>query len=366
MFALANNPCNAGQPYYACNQCRSWYCWGDELGNFTPPAANISNRFSIPPLTLKNNIVVSSDDISDDENINPNNMIFIIDKIMEPGKIVDLDQAMNSLQINSTLNNWLVMFPKNVHVLMRIQRHQTIFYRNNLMHQLVTYQNVPDLLIRQEVSLVQVDAANLLDVSSHLTQVIQTSTLYCGDILLQVVVEEDSVQYIPEQDVIFKEEFMYWNKPIVSFYEGLGYVFPMEKYHSTPAHPVHNQGFEIVQHNHHVISKYFIEFYESLKSNEVLDCNVQQELYEHPEHFINSEGDIIWKDGQHQYMHHKFNCLHSFVRYPHNSDIPMQCIWNELMDARWRRNSVEMSLILTAEDITSLDKTITKKNNNRL
>ncbi|KAI9570066.1 hypothetical protein HD554DRAFT_2037730 [Boletus coccyginus] len=186
------------------------------------PLINISDEFLIPPLTLENNTV--------DKNVNPNDMVFIIDKIMESSEIVDLDQAMNPLQIDLTLNNWLVMFPKNV---------------------------------------------------------VQIPTLYHGDLLPQVIVKESPVQYILEQDIIFKE--------------GLGYAFPMEKYHSTPAHPVHNQGFKIVQHDCHVFNKYFIKFYESLKPNEVLDHNILQEIYENPEHFINLEGDVIWKDGGNEY-----------------------------------------------------------------
>ncbi|KAI9566087.1 hypothetical protein HD554DRAFT_2174775 [Boletus coccyginus] len=228
---------------------------------------DISDGFSIPPLMIENNTVISSDNITVDENIDPNDMVFIIDEVMEPGEIVDLDQAMNPLQIDPTLNNWLVMFPKDVPTPTRIQKHQTISYRDNHMHHLISYENVPDLLIRPEVLLVWVDVVNPLDISSRFTQVIQIPTLYQGDLLLQVIVEEGPVRYILEQDVIFKEELIYWNEPIASFYEGLGYAFPMEKYHSTPAHPVHNQGFKIVQCDHHAFSKYFIEFYELLKLN---------------------------------------------------------------------------------------------------
>ncbi|KAI9568076.1 hypothetical protein HD554DRAFT_2172804 [Boletus coccyginus] len=94
------------------------------------PLTNISDRFSTPPLMLENNTVITSVN----KNINPNNMVFIINEIMEPDEIIDLDQAMNPLQIDLTLNNWLVMFPKNVFVPTRIQRHQTVSYRDNLMH----------------------------------------------------------------------------------------------------------------------------------------------------------------------------------------------------------------------------------------
>ncbi|KAI9457285.1 hypothetical protein HD554DRAFT_2177770 [Boletus coccyginus] len=157
------------------------------------PLTNISNGFSIPSLLLENNTVVSSNDIAVDKNVDSNDMVFIIDEIMESGEIIDLDQAMNLLQIDLTLNNRLVMSPKDVHAPMRIQRHQTISYRNNQMHQIILYKNIPDLLIRLEVPLVRINARNPLDISSHLAQIVQIPTLYHDDLLPQVVVEEGPV-----------------------------------------------------------------------------------------------------------------------------------------------------------------------------
>ncbi|KAI9462063.1 hypothetical protein HD554DRAFT_2176038 [Boletus coccyginus] len=61
------------------------------------PLTNISDRSSIPSLLLEKDTVVLSDDVAVNENIDPNDMVFVIDEIMEPGEILDLDAVMNPL-----------------------------------------------------------------------------------------------------------------------------------------------------------------------------------------------------------------------------------------------------------------------------
>ena len=43
----------------------------------------------------------------------------------------------------------------------------------------------------------------------------------------------------------FIDGFSYWNEPLASVYEGLGFAFPVQSYHDTLQIPVHHQGFEV-------------------------------------------------------------------------------------------------------------------------
>ena len=81
--------------------------------------------------------------------------------------------------------------------------------------------------------------------------------------------------------------FSYWNEPLASVYEGLGYAFPMQQYHDTMQIPVHHQGFEILHHNYFAFTTRFCELVNHQNPNEFWDYIIN------PTNLDPLEGDVI-------------------------------------------------------------------------
>ena len=123
--------------------------------------------------------------------------------------------------------------------------------------------------------------------------------------------------------------------------EGAGLAFPVQSYHQTPQIPVHHQGFEIFVRNSTTFNQSVIDIWNATVPNDTINPFVVKIYVKYPGMHEHLEGDIIRQPGENEYLyaHHHHTRLapygneNQFVV----SDILPQYLWNELMDAQWRR-----------------------------
>ncbi|KAF8546550.1 hypothetical protein OG21DRAFT_1527756, partial [Imleria badia] len=117
-------------------------------------------------------------------------------------------------------------------------------------------------------------------------------------------------------------------------------AFPVASYYETPQIPTHFQGFEIIRHTIHLFTKLFVDTWNTLPPNDIIDPTVVDIYLIWPGSLKESEGDVVRKsDGKYAYLHHRCQRLSPYGGQNQHavSDIIPRSIWNKIMDACWRR-----------------------------
>ena len=148
---------------------------------------------------------------------------------------------------------------------------------------------------------------------------------------------------VPDTDILFAtwthtwiDGFSYWNEPLASVYEGLGYAFTVQWYHDTMQVPVHHQGFEILRHDHFTFTTRFCELVNHQNPNKVLDNTIVRDYIIDPTNLDPLEGDVIRHfnifSGEWDFV-----LIHQTTKPLDGlEEILTQQFWNQMIDAWWR------------------------------
>ncbi|KAF8546274.1 hypothetical protein OG21DRAFT_1491404 [Imleria badia] len=201
------------------------------------------------------------------------------------------------------------------------------------------YRNIPSLLIDKKVPLAgDTLPCQMLEISSRLAHFIRIENVYQGpDVLIEDWNLPMDTYYSGHHTTI--QGLSYWDEPLALVYGGTGLAFLVASYHETPQIPTHFQGFEIIHHTIHPLTKLFVDTWNTLPPNDVIDPAVIDIYLIWPGSLKESEGDVVRKpEGEYAYLHHCHQRLAPYGgRNQHAvSDIILRRVWNEIMDARWR------------------------------
>jgi hypothetical protein len=114
--------------------------------------------------------------------------------------------------------------------------------------ELVLKKNIPLYLLQAKVHLFgcpDLRASEHVHFSRRLSHPVSIPLNYVGE---DIYVPELRETFLNNSS-IFVDGFAYYDEPLASTYEGLGFAFPVQSYHDTMQVPTHNQGYEILRRN---------------------------------------------------------------------------------------------------------------------
>jgi hypothetical protein len=204
--------------------------------------------------------------------------------------------------------------------------------------ELVLKKNVPLYLLQANVHLFgrpDLRASEHIHFSRRLSHPVSIPLNYVGEDI-----------YVPELRETFRKNsstfvdgFAYYDEPLASTYEGLGFAFPVQSYHNTMQVPTHNQGFEILRRNLFTYNKAFCQLVHNQTPNETIHSQLVRDFIRDPTTIdrIHGNSDVE------RYLDPESNGW-DYVLCPHVTrplegceEIPTQQFWNRIIDARWRR-----------------------------
>jgi hypothetical protein len=233
-----------------------------------------------------------------------------------------------------------IIFPAIVHPPLDEQR------SNNIMLQgvgaepgeLVLQKNIPLYLLQAKVHLFSCPdlwAFEHIHFSRHLSHPVSIPLNYVGE---DTYVQELGEAFLKNSST-FIDGFTYYDEPLVSTFEGLGFAFPVQSYHDTMQVPTHNQGFEILCRNLFSYNKAFCQLVKNQNPNEALHPQLVRDFIWDP----TTIDRILGNSDVERYLDPESNgwdyILHPHVTRPLEGfeEILTQQFWNHIIDARWRR-----------------------------
>ena len=229
-----------------------------------------------------------------------------------------------------------VVFPRTVPRPTGFQRWDDLTWQGSEPGELEVKKRIPLYMIQSKVPLLGLalrNPHNFVHLSNRLAHPVTIPLNYTGE---DTIIPETG-QPFPWFARTFIDGFSYWNEPLASVYEGLGFAFPVQSYHDTLQIPVHHQGFEVLRHDCFVFTREFGELVFRQNPNEVIDPQVVNDFIMDPTSYDPLEGDLIRRfndilgDYEYIYIHQSTKPLYGLV------DMPTQQFWNRIIDARWRR-----------------------------
>jgi hypothetical protein len=204
--------------------------------------------------------------------------------------------------------------------------------------ELVLKKNVPLYLLQANIHLFgrpDLRASEHIHLSRRLSHPISIPLNYVGeDIYVQ-----DLRETFLKNSSTFIDGFAYYDEPLASTYEGLGFAFPIQSYHDTMQVPTHNQGFEILRRNLFPYNKAFCQLVHKQTPNETLHSQLVRDFIRDPTTIDHIHGNSDVE----RYLDPESNGW-DYVLRPHETrplegfgEIPTQQFWNRIIDARWRR-----------------------------
>ena len=246
-----------------------------------------------------------------------------------------LAKMLDPIQYDSFLM-WDIVFPRTVPCPTGFQRWDDLTWQGSEPGELEVKKRIPLYMIQSKVPLLGLALQNPHDfvhLSNRLTHPVSIPLNYTGK---DTIIPETG-QPFPWFACTFIDGFSYWNEPLASVYERLGFAFPIQSYHDTLQIPVHNQDFEVLHWDCFVLTREFGELVFRQNPNEVIDPQVVNDFIIDPTSYDPLEGDLIQcfnnviGDYKYVYVHQSTKPLHGLV------DMPTQQFWNQIIDARWRR-----------------------------
>jgi hypothetical protein len=233
-----------------------------------------------------------------------------------------------------------IIFPAIVHPPLDEQRLNDIMLQGVGAEpgELVLKKNVPLYLLQVNVHLFgrpDLRASEHIHFSRRLSHPVSIPLNYVGE---DVYVQELHEAFL-HNSATFVDSFAYYDEPLASTFEGLGFAFPVQSYHDTMQVPTHNQGFEILRHNLFTYNKAFCQLVHNQTPNETIHPQLVRDFIQDPTTIdrIHGNSDVE------RYMDHESNGW-DYVIHPHVTrplegfeEIPTQQFWNCIIDARWRR-----------------------------
>jgi hypothetical protein len=204
--------------------------------------------------------------------------------------------------------------------------------------ELVLKKNVPLYLLQVSVHLFgrpDLRASEHIHFSRRLSHPVSIPLNYVGE---DVYVQELHEAFLHNSPT-FVDGFAYYDEPLASTLEGLGFAFPVQSYHDTMQVPTHNQGFEILCCNLFTYNKAFCQLVHNQTPNETIHPQLVRDFIRDPTTIdrIHGNSDVE------RYLDPESNGW-DYVLRPHVTrplegfeEIPTQQFWNRIIDARWRR-----------------------------
>ena len=206
--------------------------------------------------------------------------------------------------------------------------------------EIILVNHIPTLWIDKNVPLIPDDLPHpTLHITSRLTHLVLIENIYNGP---DMIIDGNFFPFFWRHGQrIALRTTSYYDEPLASVYEGAGLAFPVQSYHQTPQIPVHHQGFEIFVRNSTTFNQSVIDIWNAAVPNDTIDPFVVEMYVKYPGMYEHLEGDIICQPGENEYLYAHY-CHTRLAPYGDEnqfavSDILPQRLWNELMDARWRR-----------------------------
>jgi hypothetical protein len=203
--------------------------------------------------------------------------------------------------------------------------------------ELVLKKNVPLYLLQANVHLFgrpDLRASEHIHFSQRLSHPVSIPLNYVGE---DIYVPELRETFLKNSST-FVDGFAYYDEPLASTFEGLGFAFPVQSYHDTMQVPTHNQGFEILRRNLFTYNLAFCQLVRNQTPNETI----------HPQLVRDFIRDLTTIDRIHgnldveRYLDPESNGW-DYVLRPHMTrplegfeEIPTQQFWNRIIDARWQ------------------------------
>jgi hypothetical protein len=204
--------------------------------------------------------------------------------------------------------------------------------------ELVLKKNVPLYLLQANVHLFgrpDLRASEHIHFSRRLSHPVSIPLNYVGE---DIYIQELHEAFL-HNSATFVDGFAYYDEPLASTLEGLGFAFPVQSYHDTMQVPTHNQGFEILRRNLFTYNKAFCELVRNQTPNETIHPQLVRDFIRDPTTIdrIHGNSDVE------RYLDPESNGW-DYVLRPHVTrplegfeEIPTQQFWNRIIDARWRR-----------------------------
>jgi hypothetical protein len=204
--------------------------------------------------------------------------------------------------------------------------------------ELVLKKNVPLYLLQANVHLFSrpdLRASEHIHFSRRLSHPVSIPLNYVGE---DIYVQELHEAFL-HNSATFVDGFAYYDEPLASTLEGLGFAFPVQSYHDTMQVPTHNQGFEILRRNLFTYNKAFCELVRNQTPNETIHPQLVRDFIRDPTTIDRIHGNLDIE----RYLDPESNGW-DYVLRPHVTrplegfeEIPTQQFWNRIIDARWRR-----------------------------
>ena len=166
-----------------------------------------------------------------------------------------------------------VIFPASVPPPSCEQRWNDLTFKGKEPGEVVVRKKIPLYLLQARVPLYDLNLQNAHDFihsSQCLAHPVTIPQNYTG---LDVQILDTDILFTTWTHTWF-DGFSYWNEPLASVFEGLGYAFPMQWYHDTMQIPVHHQGFEILRCDHFTFTTKFCELVNHQNPNEILNNKI--------------------------------------------------------------------------------------------
>jgi hypothetical protein len=204
--------------------------------------------------------------------------------------------------------------------------------------ELVLKKNVPLYLLQANVHLFgrpDLRASEHIHFSRRLSHPVSIPLNYVGE---DIYVQELHEAFL-HNSATFVDGFAYYDEPLASTLEGLGFAFPVQSYHDTMQVPTHNQGFEILRRNLFTYNAAFCQLVRNQTPNETIHPQLVRDFIRDPTTIdrIHGNSDVE------RYLDPESNGW-DYVLRPHVTrplegfeEIPMQQFWNRIIDAHWRR-----------------------------
>jgi hypothetical protein len=176
-----------------------------------------------------------------------------------------------------------IIFPAIVHPPLDIQRSNDIMLQGvgTEPGELVLKKSVPLYLLQANVHLFgrpDLQASEHIHFSRRLSHPVSIPLNYVGE---DVYVQELHEAFLKNSPT-FVDGFAYYDEPLASTFEGLGFAFPVQSYHDTMQVPTHNQGFEILRRNLFIYNKAFCQLVHNQTPNETIHSQLVRDFIRDP------------------------------------------------------------------------------------
>jgi hypothetical protein len=172
-----------------------------------------------------------------------------------------------------------IIFPAIVHPPLDEQRSNDIMLQGVGAEpgELVLKKNVPLYLLQVSVHLFgrpDLRASEHIHFSRRLSHPVSIPLNYVGE---DVYIQELHETFLHNSPT-FVDGFAYYDEPLASIFEGLGFAFPVQSYHDTMQVPTHNQGFEILRRNLFTYNRAFCELVRNQTPNETIHSQLVRDF----------------------------------------------------------------------------------------